>query len=335
MKRLLNELCRADLSCRLIPRHSSVLIALSGGPDSVCLARVLLAWRRSRKLRLAAAHVNHGLRAAADSDERWVREFCKREGLEFFRLKANVRRRMKAASESTEEAARRERYRVLTALAKKEGFSCLATAHTADDQAETVLMRIASGSGLWGLAAIPAARTESGVRIVRPLLGISKAEVLAALRRASISYRTDRSNASARFLRNRVRNDLMPYLKQTLNVRAAEHLAELAADAWVWRDWAERAAEDFMARHAFRRIRTIRMSILRLRQFPEPLRAPLYFKICEDLTGGGQTLRREHIRQIECFLQHPRQIECRLVRGLSVRRSSGPSHGEIIWVVAR
>lgn len=333
MKRLLNEL--RDSSFRLIPRHASVLIALSGGPDSVCLTKLLKTCRKSRALRLAAAHVNHGLRRSAAADERWVRRFCRDEGLEYFSLRVNVKQRARSESESIEEAARHARYRALVDLARREGFDRLATAHTADDQAETVLMRLASGSGLWGLAAIPVARTERGIQIIRPLLGISKSDILAALKRARASYRTDRSNTSLRYLRNRVRVQVIPYLSRTLNPRMAEHLSDLAADAGAWRSWADREASTFIARHLRCRAGEMRASVGAFKKLPAPIRIPVYFKICEGLTRREQHLRREHIRQIEALLEGRGEVGLRLAQGLVVRRSAGKNSPQIVWSASK
>lgn len=324
-----------DRSGRLFPPHSSVLIALSGGPDSVCLTLLLKAFRRSRSLRLAAAHVHHGLRASADTDARWVKEFCRRQGLECYVLQVDVRGRAKREQASVEEAARRARYEALLRLARKKKFDILVTAHTADDQAETVLMRLATGSGIWGLASISSVRTEKRVRIVRPLLEVSKKDLLAALKRARAAFRTDRSNASADFLRNRVRQELMPRLARRLNPRIAEHLSYVASDAAAWRAWADEEAGVFLRRFARRSGKTLRVSVKSLRGLPPPLRVPVFFKICETLTQKGQHLRREHIRQIEELLEERGPSERRLASGLTVRKTLAKTGPQIAWSAAR
>lgn len=279
--------------------------------------------------------MNHGLRPSAAADERWAARFCEREGIEFFALKVDVKRRAARRQESIEEAARRARYEALLALARRKKFDSLATGHTADDQAETVLMRLASGSGLWGLAAIPAVRVQGGVRIVRPLLGISKRDILAALKRANADFRTDRSNSDSKFLRNRVRASILPAMTRELNPRVGEHLADLAADAGEWRAWAEARAAHFL-KHSARFVRgTASMSLKKLAALPAPIRIPVYFKTAEILTRNEQHLRREHIRQIDELAGPGGQGERQLAAGLLVRRTAGASgrSPSLVWRV--
>ncbi len=306
---------------------------MSGGPDSVSLALLLRAIRRGRSLRIAAAHVNHGLRPSAAADERWVRKFCEREGIDFFPLRVDVKRRAAAEGESVEEAARRARYEALIRLARRKKFDCLATGHTADDQAETVLMRLASGSGLWGLASIPSERMQDGVRIIRPLLGISKRDILAALKRAGSGYRTDRSNASRKFVRNRVRGTVLPALIRELNPRTAEHLADLAADAGEWRAWAGVQAERFLKRSVRFSRGKAQVEAGKLAALPPPIRVPVYFRIAEALTRREQHLRREHIRQLDALLAGGGPGEARLANGLRVRRPVLAGRPTLIWSV--
>jgi tRNA(Ile)-lysidine synthase len=331
LKRLLNELHRADRAHSFFPPNSSVLIALSGGPDSVCLALLLGALRASRRLRIAAAHVHHGLRAGAARDEAWVRKFCEDRRIPFYSARVSVRGRAAARSESLEEAARRARYAALLRIARARGFASVATGHTADDQAETVLMRLAGGSGLWGLAGIPAVRNEGSVRIIRPLLKISKRDILAALRRAGEAYRTDPSNRSERFLRNRLRRQMLPLMRKRLNPRLDEHLAELAEDAGRWRLWAGAEASAFVRRHGRRRGRLLSFAAAPFGRLPEPLRAPVFIRIMETLSGKEQHLRREHIRQIEELLASPAQGERRLAMGGRVRKTGRGSSCRIVW----
>lgn len=336
MKKLLNAFHEADRSGRLFFSGSSILIALSGGPDSVCLALLLRSLRRSRRFRLAAAHVHHGLRTAADADARWAGDFCARQGIEFHLLKIDARARASAASESVEEAARQARYAALLDLAKSHRFDTLATGHTADDQAETVLMRLAMGSGLWGLAAIPPVRVERGIRIVRPLLGIRKRDVLDGLKRAGAAYRVDRTNASLRFLRNRIRRELLPRMTVSLNPRIAEHLADMASDAREWRVWAEKRAEDWLRRSAVVRKGAVHVDARSLQRLPAPLRTVVYFRIASRLTGRGQHLRREHVRQTEALLAATRPTAGQpLALGLSVRMSLVSGRMRMRWTLRR
>jgi len=200
----------------LLEPGQGVLVALSGGADSVALALILheLSASGALPLRLTLAHLNHGLRGAdADADEEFCRHLAAELGLPIVASRADVkgdRRR----GESLEEAARRVRYRFLTQAAQAERCAAVAVGHQADDVAETVLMRLLRGCGLRGLGAMAPARASAApdVRIVRPLLETGSDELCAMLQRRRQPWREDKSNRDRRFLRNRVRHDLLPGL---------------------------------------------------------------------------------------------------------------------------
>lgn len=198
---------------------------VSGGADSVALLRALHAVPVKS---LVVAHVNHRLRGAdSDGDENFVRALCATLGVECRVLAVDVS--ALAAGDNLEVTARRVRYAFFAAVAHEAGAAWVATAHTADDQAETVLHRIVRGTGLQGLRGIAAERDG----VVRPLLAVTRADVLEHLAAAGQPYREDASNADTRFTRNRIRHELLPLLR-TFNpdvVTALAHLAEHANEA--------------------------------------------------------------------------------------------------------
>ena len=212
---MLNKLERFIRQHRLISPGERVICAVSGGADSMALLMGLYLLREKLGFILEAAHFNHGLRGAeADADEDFVRDFC--EGL-FIPLHCGAGQ-VVSGKKGLEAAAREARYGYLTSLGGK-----IATAHTADDNAETVLMHLLRGTGLKGLGAI--APTRDG--IIRPMLSITREELLAFLDEYHIDYRTDSSNLEDEFLRNRLRHHVMPLLVQE-NPRFAENLSAMA-----------------------------------------------------------------------------------------------------------
>ncbi len=200
------------------------VVGVSGGADSVALLRAL----HSCGVPLTVAHVNHRLRGAdSDADESFVRALCESLGVECRVLSADVA--ALAAGGNLEATARRVRYAFFAEVAAEVGAAWVSTAHTADDQAETVLHRIARGTGLQGLRGIAAERNG----VVRPLLAVTRADVLAHLAAINQPFREDASNADPRFTRNRIRHELLPLLR-TFNpdvVSALAHLAEHASEA--------------------------------------------------------------------------------------------------------
>jgi tRNA(Ile)-lysidine synthase len=201
-----------------------VVVALSGGPDSVALTDALAESAGEAEIRVVAAHLDHGLRAGSGDDAVFCAELCRRLGLPLRSGQADVRGRARREGGGLEEAARLERYAFLRSVKKALGASTIAVAHTRDDQAETFLLRLLRGAGSRGLGAM---RLRSG-DLFRPLLDVSRDQVLDHLRRRGLPWREDPSNTDPSFVRNRVRHELLPYLEARFNPRVRAALARSA-----------------------------------------------------------------------------------------------------------
>jgi tRNA(Ile)-lysidine synthase len=215
------------------PPGDGVVVAVSGGPDSVALARAAAAARGGAG-RLVLAHLNHGLRGAeSDADEAFVAGLASRlPGVELCRARIDVAAEAERSGANLEAAARRLRYAWLADVAREHGCLRVATGHTADDQAETVLHRLLRGAGLQGLRGIaPRRPLGPGVEVVRPMLGLTRADVLAFLRAAGQAFREDASNRDLRRTRNRIRHELLPLLAREYNPAVVSVLGRLAAQA--------------------------------------------------------------------------------------------------------
>ncbi len=213
----------------LFERGGRVLVALSGGPDSVALLDVLRTLAPSGELTIAAvAHFNHGLRGAeADEDEAFCRSMAAELSLPFDAGRGDVRALACKQGRSVEDAARVARYAFLEAAADRAGADVIAVGHTRDDQAETFLLRLLRGSGSRGLAGI---LPRSG-RVVRPLLDVSRAVLRQYARDRGLTFRTDPSNDDVSIPRNRVRHELLPYLAREFSPGVVDVLARAAAIA--------------------------------------------------------------------------------------------------------
>ena len=206
-------------------RGKRVLVAASGGADSTALARAL----KDLGCDIALAHVHHGIRGkTADADARFVAALANKLGAPFFLGKFDVPAEAKNSGESLEMAARRVRRDFLAATAKRERIRYIATGHTADDQAETVLMRIARGTSISGLAGIPYVSKQAGATFVRPLRDATRHQVVAFLKSRRQTWREDESNAEDFALRNRVRHEILPLLEKRLNPAVRQALLRLA-----------------------------------------------------------------------------------------------------------
>jgi tRNA(Ile)-lysidine synthase len=205
-----------------VTRATPLLAAVSGGSDSVALLHALLALGQ----RVGVAHVHHGLRGAeADRELGFVESLAARLGVPFRAERVDARA---PDGRSPEARARALRYAALERMRVAGGFACVLTAHHADDQAETVLLRALRGTGLGGLAAIQPVR-DAG-RVLRPLLAVRRAELREYLERRGLAWQTDSSNASLAIPRNRLRAEVMPLL-EGIAPGAVAHLAQLAAHA--------------------------------------------------------------------------------------------------------
>ncbi len=206
-------------------RGTRVLVAASGGADSTALALML----KEMGCSIVLAHVHHGIRgAAADADARFVRRLARKLGVPFVLGRFDVPAEARARGESLEMAARRVRRAFLIETARREGIRRIAVGHTADDQAETVLMRIVRGTSVTGLAGIPHVTRHGGAVFIRPLRDATRRQVLDYLARRRQSFREDETNADDFARRNRVRHEILPLLEKRLNPAVRQALLRLA-----------------------------------------------------------------------------------------------------------
>ncbi|MGB9202529.1 MAG: tRNA lysidine(34) synthetase TilS [Terriglobales bacterium] len=235
MHALAEQLLKAIRKQESIHAGDRVAVAVSGGADSVALLRLLLGLRAELGIVLSVAHVNHKLRGAeSDEDERFVAELARQHGLDLHVCEEPVDGSRGSESGSGIEAAARDlRYGFFRQLAHAGRVAKIATAHTLDDQAETVLLRIFRGTGIRGLSGIHPRlvfeeRGQTFGEVVRPLLSFRRSALTEFLRECGQAWREDASNRDIAFLRNRVRHRLLPLIAQEFGEAAIEHMAELA-----------------------------------------------------------------------------------------------------------
>lgn len=289
----------------LMKAGDRVLAAVSGGADSIALLRLLLELRAELGIVVVVAHFNHLLRAAeSDADEAFVADLAQQFELEVLTTGQDVTGYALANRLSLETAGRSLRYEWLSQMASEHRFDVVATAHTLDDQAETVLMKFLRGAGTKGLAGIYPVVDAGAFRLVRPLLQISRTEIEGYLQSLAQPWREDESNLDQRFRRNRVRHELLPLLEREYNPKIRQVLSETAeisrAEEAFWDDASGAGLSDLQPAR-----RTLRLEDFA--EFPVALQRRLLKRFLEDNAIACDFQHVEALRQ--CALGELARVE--------------------------
>ncbi|MBO8159757.1 tRNA lysidine(34) synthetase TilS [Thermosyntropha sp.] len=237
---MLEKVSKFIIEEKLILPEEKVVLGLSGGPDSMALLHVLKGLEERLNFSLFAAHLNHGIRKEADDEARFVEDYCREMGVPVYIRRVDIKKIAQTSRKTLEEAGREERYRFFREIKEQIGTGRIATAHHQDDLAETVLHHMIRGTGIRGLRGIMPVNGD----VIRPFLCVSKSEILDYLEENKIPYCIDVSNYEKTYTRNRIRNELIPYLENNFNPRIRESLGQLADIARIENDFLERETEN-------------------------------------------------------------------------------------------
>lgn len=228
---MINEFINYIKDNELLNNGDKVLVGLSGGPDSVCLLHLLHSIKDKYSLEIGAAHINHMIRGEeALKDEEYAKNLCETLGIRFYSTRLQIEKMAKERGVSTETAGRDERYGFFNQIKDKEGYTKIATAHNANDQAETIIMRMMRGTGLEGLGGIPVIR--EGIYI-RPILFLERKFIEDYCSKNKLNPRIDKTNLENIYSRNKIRLEILPYMKDNFNpdvVKAINRMALLLQD---------------------------------------------------------------------------------------------------------
>lgn len=314
------RIARAALSgsCAL-PRGARVLVACSGGPDSLALLHVLHELSRPFRLSLVVAHLDHGVRGrAARADARFVEREAEKLGLPF--VTDRIDREPGAGAGVSEDTLRRERSSFLARAARQAKADAVALGHTADDQAETVLLRLVRGTGVLGLAAM---RPRRG-RLIRPLLLATRGDVLDFIRERRLVPRQDATNRDRAYRRNFVRLEILPRLAH-LNPQIARSLTALAGRVAGLSDWLQQEAAQALEEAAAGSPRgQIRLVARKLLRYHPLVREAAFTQAFRHLAGPGAGLTRRHLDALGALVGTRREgASVDLPGALTARMSGG------------
>jgi tRNA(Ile)-lysidine synthase len=239
---LIEKVLHTITANNMIDLGDKVIVAVSGGPDSLSLLHILHKLKEDFNLTIYAAHVNHCLRGEeSDKDEEYVEQFCREHHIEFFSRRVDINKLSKDMGLSTESAAREARYDFFKRLYEKLDADKIALAHNANDQAETVLMRIMRGTGMEGIIGIKAVRENI---FIRPLINIKRESIERYCEDNNLNPRIDKTNLENIYSRNKIRLELIPYIKENFNSDIVTALNRLADTMSIDNDFLEDIANE-------------------------------------------------------------------------------------------
>lgn len=301
----------------LLQKRDKVCVAYSGGRDSTALLSLFLEIQKDWDLSLYLGHFNHGIRASASDDERFVRTVASSQKIPLFVDSSDVPSYAKQNKLNLEEAGRLLRYEFLNRIAEMIGGAKIATGHTLSDQAETFFLRLFRGSGSRGLAGI---YPVVDGRVIRPLLKIERQEIEDYLERKGLEYRIDESNFDPTFLRNRVRSNLIPYLRDNFDPKIVPHLGKLASllmeeDSFLDSLSADKAGDVLLIKKD-----RAALDIKKLLALPLAIQRRVVRHFIHTLRGD---LRRVSFEDVDQILKINEGKECSLKENLVLKRTRG------------
>jgi tRNA(Ile)-lysidine synthase len=297
----------------IIPYAARMLVGVSGGADSTALLHLLHSLRHELALDLIVVHYDHALRPGSGKDLRFVEQMSKNLGLTCL----SERNRVKCPKKSSvEDFARERRFDFFVRMAKKTGADAVVLAHTQDDLAETVLMRILRGTGLSGLRSILPQRQISGVMFLRPMLDMTRVEVEAFLAGRKVKYVEDPTNAGDDFLRNRIRHKLIPYIAKEFSGSIKEKLAELAFNASIDYDFIEASLQKAIGRTLRVSLHGVKITIRTWKPYPQAIRRMVLREAVERMTGVQGSLSYQHALLLERTALKGKSLRISLPLGL-------------------
>lgn len=283
----------------LIQSGDSIVIGVSGGPDSMTLLNVLINLKQKLGIsKIVVATVNHMIREEAEEETKFVENFCESHGIEFYLKKVDVQEEAKSKKISTELAGRNARYDFFEEVLKKTGSNKIATAHNSNDNAETVLMNLLRGSGVSGLKGIEKIRDG---KFIRPIIECKRSEIEQYCLENKLNPRYDKTNNENTYTRNKIRNMLIPYIEENFNPNIVDSLNRLSTIATKEDEYINKIVENSFENIVITADMGKKEIILDLKKFnelDEVIKSRLILYTISEILGTSQGIEKIHIEDI-------------------------------------
>jgi len=298
--RLIERVVRTIKDYSMLYSQDSVLACVSGGPDSVALLNILSILSPRFNIKIGVAHLDHSLRGKdSDQDAKFVESLALKLDLPFHIQKRHVQKYAEKEKLSIEDAGRKARYDFFLNISEKMGYSRIATAHHAGDNAELILMNMLRGAGKSGLSGIPPIRGTGGKSIIRPLIHLSKNEIHTFLSENGLHYVQDSTNHDTKYLRNRIRHNLIPEMKSSYNPKIVEALNRMGTIIQNEENWIEKIVDSEMKGLISQENESaIRCAASHLMEKPLPLRRRIVRSLIRQVKGDLKQMTYDHIDSI-------------------------------------
>lgn len=291
-----NEVLKTINKYNMIQKNDLIIVAVSGGPDSMTLLNVLLALRDKLNFEIAVAHVNHMIRAVADSETAYVKDFCNKNKINCYIKKIDVIKKAELEKISTEEAGRNARYDFFDEVLKNINATKIAVAHNKNDNAETVLMNVIRGSGVSGLKGIEPMRDN---KFIRPLIETDRRDIEQYCLDKNINPKFDESNKENIYTRNKIRNLLIPYLEKEFNPNIIESINRLSSLATQENRYIEKIVnENFTKVKENEHNSSIELDLKKFNVLDSFIRSKIILLCIQKIFGTTKGIEKVHIEDI-------------------------------------
>ena len=280
----------------LIQSGDKVVLGVSGGPDSISMLNILNEIKEEWQFEIYVAHINHMIRKEANDDEKYVQQYCEKNNIQCFVKRVNVQEIANIQKIGTEEAGRNIRYEFFEEVLQKVGANKIAIAHNKNDKIETIVMNLLRGSGLSGLKGIEPIREQ---RIIRPLIECERQEIEQYCEQYKLEPRIDKTNFENDYTRNKIRNIVIPYIKNEFNPNIIETMDRLSQVATEESNYIELQVEKIYQKLLIERSQ--KQIILKLKEFNQQekvIKNRLILLVVRELMGSTQRIEKVHIEDI-------------------------------------